>query len=99
MSISKYLLQFYFYVLEPSAFASIYKLNFYINVEIQKMHRKTPLHQQKFLVVSVLSNSPWLPRNLKTVQNETNKHFSAGTGNTKVNILALTAEVLIPRVV
>jgi len=24
-----------------------------------------PLHQQKFLVVSVLSNLPWLPRNLK----------------------------------
>jgi len=24
-----------------------------------------PLHQQKFLVVSVLSNSPWLPRYLK----------------------------------
>jgi len=23
------------------------------------------LHQQKFLVVSVLSNSPWLPKNLK----------------------------------
>jgi len=27
--------------------------------------RKIPLHQQKFLVVSVLSNSPWLPRNFK----------------------------------
>jgi len=23
------------------------------------------VYQQKFLVVSVLSNSPWLPRNLK----------------------------------
>jgi len=37
------------------------------------------LHQQKFLVVSVLSNSPWLPRNLKNIQNETIKLFSAVT--------------------
>jgi len=28
---------------------------------------KVPLHQQKFLVVSVLSDSPWLPKNLKNV--------------------------------
>jgi len=42
------------------------------------------MHQQKFLVVSVLSNSPWLPRTLKNVQNETTKHFS--DGNAKVNI-------------
>jgi len=27
--------------------------------------RKIPLYQQKILVVSVLSNSPWLARNLK----------------------------------
>jgi len=36
------------------------------------------MHQQKFLVVSVLSNSPWLQRNLKNVQNETTKLFSVG---------------------
>jgi len=29
--------------------------------------RKIPLHQQKFLMVSVLSNSLWLPRILKNV--------------------------------
>jgi len=33
--------------------------------ELQNYVRKIPLHQQKFLVVLVLSNSPWLPRNLK----------------------------------
>jgi len=33
--------------------------------ELQIYFRKIPLHQQKFLVVSVLSNLPWLPRNLK----------------------------------
>jgi len=55
---------------------------------IQIYFRKIPLFQQNFLVISVLSNSPWLPRNLKNVQNETTKHFSVG--NTKVNILALT---------
>jgi len=32
-----------------------------------------PLNQQKFLVVSVLSNLPWLPRNWKNVRNETTK--------------------------
>jgi len=37
--------------------------------ELQIYFRKIPLHQRKFLVVSVLSNSPWLPRNLKNVQN------------------------------
>jgi len=47
------------------------------------------LHQQKILVISVLSNSLWLPRYLKNVQNEITKRFSVG--NTKVNILALTA--------
>jgi len=40
------------------------------------------------LVVSRFSNSQWLPRHLKNVQNETAKRFSVG--NTKVNILALT---------
>jgi len=30
------------------------------------------------LVVSVLSNSPWLLRNLKNVQNEITKLFSVG---------------------
>jgi len=40
--------------------------------------RRIPLHQQKFLVISVLSNSPWLPRYLKNVQNETTKHISVG---------------------
>jgi len=34
--------------------------------ELEIYFRKIPsLHQQKFLVVSVLFNSPWLPRNLK----------------------------------
>jgi len=36
--------------------------------ELGELHiyfRKIPLHQQKFLVVSVLSILPWLPRNLK----------------------------------
>jgi len=36
--------------------------------ELEKLEfyfRKIPLHQQKFLVVSALANSPWLPRNLK----------------------------------
>jgi len=55
--------------------------------EIQVYFRKIPLYQQKFLMVSVLSSSPWLLRYLKNVQNETTKRFSVG--NTKVNILAL----------
>jgi len=33
--------------------------------ELQIYFRKIPLHQQNFLVVSVLSNSPWLPKNFK----------------------------------
>jgi len=33
--------------------------------EIQIYFRKIPLNQQKCLVVLVLSNSPWLLRNLK----------------------------------
>jgi len=33
--------------------------------ELEFYFRKIPLHQQKFLVVSIFSNSPWLPRNLK----------------------------------
>jgi len=57
--------------------------------ELQFYFRKIPLHQQKFLVVSVFSNLPWLPRNLKKFQNKSTKRFSVG--NTKVNILALTA--------
>jgi len=40
--------------------------------------RKIPLHQQKFLVVWVFSNSPWLPRNFKYVQNEITKLFLDG---------------------
>jgi len=32
--------------------------------EFEFYFRKIPLHQQKILVVSVLSNSTWLPRNL-----------------------------------
>jgi len=43
--------------------------------ELEFHFRKIPLYQQNFLVVSVLSNSPWLPRNLK---NEVTKHFSVG---------------------
>jgi len=35
---------------------------------IQCYFRKIPLHQQKLLVVSVLCNLPWSPKN---VQNET----------------------------
>jgi len=46
--------------------------------ELQIYVRKILLYQQKFLVVLVLSNSPWLPRNLKNVQNETTKLFSVG---------------------
>jgi len=46
--------------------------------EFQIYFRKIPLYQLKFLVVSVLSNSLWLPRNLKNVQNETTKLFSVG---------------------
>jgi len=33
--------------------------------ELQIYFRKIALHQQKFLVVSVLSNSPWVAENLK----------------------------------
>jgi len=33
--------------------------------EFQIYFRKVPLHQQKSLVASVLTNSPWLQRNLK----------------------------------
>jgi len=33
--------------------------------ELELYCRKIPLHQQKFLVVSVFSNSPWVLRNLK----------------------------------
>jgi len=33
--------------------------------ELQIYFRKIPPYQQNFLVVSVLSISPWLPRNLK----------------------------------
>jgi len=33
--------------------------------ELEFYVRKIPLYQQKILVVSVLSNLPWLPRNLK----------------------------------
>jgi len=36
------------------------------------------MHQQKFLVVLVFSNSLWLLRYLKNVQNETAKRFSVG---------------------
>jgi len=45
--------------------------------EFQIYFRKIHLYQQKFLVVSVLSNSPkWLPRNWKNIHNETTKLFS-----------------------
>jgi len=33
--------------------------------ELEFYLRKIPLHQPKVLVASVLSNSPWLPNNLK----------------------------------
>jgi len=33
--------------------------------KFQIYFRKIPLHQQKFLVISVLSNSPWLLNNFK----------------------------------
>jgi len=45
------------------------------------------MHQQIFLVVSVLSNSPWLPRNLKNVQNETTKRFLIGNTNINISII------------
>jgi len=44
--------------------------------EFTDLFRKIPLHQQKTLMVSVFSNSPWLPRNLKDVQNKITKRFS-----------------------
>jgi len=44
--------------------------------EFQIYLRKIPLHQQNFLLVSVLSNSLQLRRNLKNVQNENTKLFS-----------------------
>jgi len=47
--------------------------------EFQIYFRKIPLYQQNFLVVSVLSNSPWLLRNLKILQNITTKLFSVGS--------------------
>jgi len=48
------------------------KLEFYF--------RKIPLHQQKFLVVSVLTNSSWLSRNLNLMdQNEVTKLFQLAT--------------------
>jgi len=47
--------------------------------ELHIYFRKILLHQQKFSVVSVLSNSTWLPRNLKNVPNETTKLFSVGS--------------------
>jgi len=34
-------------------------------LELEFYFRNILLHQQKFLMVSILSNSPWLPRNLK----------------------------------
>jgi len=43
---------------------------------IQFYFRKIPLHQQRFLVVSIFYNSPWLTKYLKNVQNETTKFFS-----------------------
>jgi len=46
--------------------------------EFQIYFRKIPLHQQKFLVVLVLYNLPWLLRNMKSVQNVTTKVFSVG---------------------
>jgi len=46
--------------------------------ELEFYFGNIPLHQQKYLVVSVLSNSPWLQRNLKNGQNEVTKHISVG---------------------
>jgi len=31
--------------------------------KLQFYFKKIPLHQQKFLMASVLSNTPWLPKN------------------------------------
>jgi len=39
--------------------------------------RNTPA-STKILVVSILSNSPWLPKNLKNGQNEVTEHFLVG---------------------
>jgi len=52
--------------------------------EILIYFRKIPLHQQNFLVVSVLSNLPWCREIWKNVQNKTTKRFSVG--NTNINI-------------
>jgi len=38
-----------------------------------------PLHHQKFLVVSVLSNSPWLPINLKMTKLKLLSSFQLAT--------------------
>jgi len=54
---------------------------------IQFHYRKIPMHQQKFLVVSEIFNSVWLPRNLKMSKV---KLLSSSIGNTLVNVLALT---------
>jgi len=43
--------------------------------KFQIYFRKMSLHQQKFLLVSVISNSSWLLKNLKN-ENETTKLFS-----------------------
>jgi len=57
--------------------------------EFQIFFRKIPLHQQKFLVVSVLSNLRWLLRNLKNVQNETTKLFSVGNAFSNASIATM----------
>jgi len=44
------------------------KFKNYVKVRTRRMQfylRKISLHQQKILIVSVLSNSPWLPKTLK----------------------------------
>jgi len=43
--------------------------------ELQFYFRNIPLHQLIFLVVSVLSNLPWLPRYLKKCPKWTTKRF------------------------
>jgi len=57
--------------------------------EFQIYFRKIPLHQQNFLVVSVLSNSLGCRGIWKNVQNETTKLFSVG--NTTINIQSIKA--------
>jgi len=59
--------------------------------EVQIYFRKTLLHQQKFLVLSVLSNSPWLPKNLKNVQMKLLSSYQLATLSADVSVATVQA--------